>query len=193
MKKAGDLLAAFLDERMMETARGYSDLFSAWKSIAGDKIAAHSRIRNLERSVLLVEADHPGWVQILQTKQAELLTAVRRRFPDLSIAGISFRLSRNPPDAVSGVSAGAGADFGGSGSSAGSPSNPGKPGEPGKPGKPEKGPEYSAPPDSGGDSNVGQDQADHGLLDNNPYEKISDEGFKESLQRLEKIILKKGR
>jgi hypothetical protein len=165
MKKAGDLLSVFLDnldQGTLETARGYSELVSSWKAIAGDKIAAHSRIRDLERSVLLVEADHPGWIQILQTKQKDLRTAVRRRFPDLSIVGISFRLSRRPPDVEAGVSA--------AGRS---------------PDKPDKRPEYAAPPDSGGNNHASPDQS-HPDLD----EKINDEGFKASLKRLEQIISK---
>jgi hypothetical protein len=95
-KRAGDLLSSFFDEQVLKTARGYSALFSSWASIAGEKIAAHSRIRELERSVVQVEADHPGWVQILQTRQQGILETLQRRFPDLGIAGISFRLSKEP-------------------------------------------------------------------------------------------------
>jgi hypothetical protein len=98
MKKAGDLLASFLDERILKTARTYSELFTSWQNIAGEKIAAHSRIQDLEHSILLVEADHPGWIQILQTKEKYLLDSLRRRFPDQNITGISFRLNREPPD-----------------------------------------------------------------------------------------------
>jgi hypothetical protein len=97
MKRAGELLASFFDQQTFGAARDYSDLFSSWRSIAGDTLAAHSRIRELEHSVLLVEADHPGWVQILQTVEKNLLDALRRRFPDRHITGISFRLSREPP------------------------------------------------------------------------------------------------
>jgi hypothetical protein len=97
MKRAGELLASFFDRQTFGAVREYSALFSSWQSIAGDTLAAHSRIRELERSVLLVEADHPGWIQILQTKEKDLLDALRRRFPDQHITGISFRLSREPP------------------------------------------------------------------------------------------------
>jgi predicted nucleic acid-binding Zn ribbon protein len=97
VKKAGELLAAFFDRQTFNAAKEYSDLFSSWQSIAGETLAAHSRIRELEHSVLLVEADHPGWIQILQTKEKNLLDALRRRFPDRHITGISFRLSRDPP------------------------------------------------------------------------------------------------
>jgi hypothetical protein len=100
VKTAGELLAAFFDSNLKEKAQGYSDLFSCWSIITEKNgipaASAHSRIVELERAVLLIEADHPGWIQILQTKQAQLLKAVIRRFPDLEIRGISFRLSREP-------------------------------------------------------------------------------------------------
>jgi hypothetical protein len=100
VKKAGDILSVFFNKNMIEKAQGYSDLFSCWEMITEKNgipaAASHSRIVELERAVLLVEADHPGWIQILQTKQSYLLNAVIRRFPDLEIRGISFRLSRDP-------------------------------------------------------------------------------------------------
>ncbi|GHV62737.1 hypothetical protein AGMMS49587_10480 [Spirochaetia bacterium] len=100
MKRAGELLSAFFDEGLIKKAQGYSNLFSAWQKITAKcgipAAADHSRIRELERCVLLVEADHPGWVQLLQTKQHKLLSDAQRRFPDLTITGISFMLSREP-------------------------------------------------------------------------------------------------
>jgi predicted nucleic acid-binding Zn ribbon protein len=122
MRKAGDVITELFREQFgpefMASARASSDLFSSWPQViakvwprsfdaedpgAGpDDVpaaAVHSRIRELERGMLLVEADHPGWIQILQTKQAELLSAVQRGYPELDIRGIAFRLSRTPLDA----------------------------------------------------------------------------------------------
>jgi hypothetical protein len=96
MKKIGELLSTFFDEDTLKKAQGYSDLFSSWRDIAGENIAAHSRIVELEKSVLRIEADHPGWIQILQIRQKSLLNRVRRKFPTLNITGISFKLNRNP-------------------------------------------------------------------------------------------------
>ena len=100
MKTAGELLSAFFDEQMMNKAQGYSDLFSSWMSITeacgAAAAGAHSRILELERTILLVETDHPGWMQILQTKQRRLLAHIRKSFPALNIQGISFLYSRNP-------------------------------------------------------------------------------------------------
>jgi hypothetical protein len=98
MKKIGDILSAFFDEDTLKKAKGYGDLFSSWGFLTAKcgipQAAAHSRITGLEKSLLLVEADHPGWVQILQTKQKELLTEVQKRFPDFFTTGIVLRLGR---------------------------------------------------------------------------------------------------
>lgn len=98
MKRAGEYLAAILDANLYNKAKTYSGFFSSWGQITqGCGIAAagvHSRVRELERGILVVEADHPGWVQILQTKASQIIRAARRRFPELDIRGVSFTLSR---------------------------------------------------------------------------------------------------
>jgi hypothetical protein len=75
-------------------------LFSSWETIAIEEriVSAidHSHIAEFERNVLLIEADHPGWIQILQMKQQKLLDNFQRRFPNMRVNGISFRLSRSP-------------------------------------------------------------------------------------------------
>jgi hypothetical protein len=114
MRKAGDIISALFKEKFgpefAETAKSSAGLFSSWGRVVAEvwpsgsdvnsldipAAAVHSRILELERGVLLVEADHPGWVQILQTKQTELLSVVQRRYPKLDIRGVAFRLSREP-------------------------------------------------------------------------------------------------
>jgi hypothetical protein len=75
-------------------------MFSSWDAVTKEQriasAADHSRVVDLDHYVVLVEADHPGWIQILQTKQEGLLNSFRRRFPSLIINGISFRLSKPP-------------------------------------------------------------------------------------------------
>jgi hypothetical protein len=101
MKRAGELLSVFFDEKLLKKAKNYSDLFSSWVRIterAGIAAAAgYSRLKEFERGVILIEADHPGWVQILQTEEQRLLRNAQRLFPELNIRGISFMLSRNFP------------------------------------------------------------------------------------------------
>ena len=107
IKKAGDIMVEmFRDlygEDFLETARTSSDLFSSWEIILTEvypqedvsQAASNSRIRELERGVLIIEADHPGWIQILRTKQTELLLAVQKKYPQMDIKKISFKLSRS--------------------------------------------------------------------------------------------------
>jgi hypothetical protein len=112
MRKAGDIISLLFKQRFgedfVDNARYSAELFNSWEKTVcqvwpkGDDqknedipaAAVHSRIKELERGVLIVEADHPGWIQILQTKQAELLQAIQYRYPKQDIRGIAFRLSR---------------------------------------------------------------------------------------------------
>jgi hypothetical protein len=163
MKKAGDLLSAFFDEATLDKAKGYGSLFSSWASIAGENLAAHSRIVELERSVLLIEADHPGWIQILQTKQKNLLFAVRRRFPQITVTAISFRLSRKPP-----------------------PPNTAP-----EPAQAAPGPALAAHPvpDAPAESGTpGGNPAEAAAPGGDPYAAIHDEAFKQTLMRLERSV-----
>ena len=117
MKKAGDIISALFRERFgpefENTARATAGLFSSWVQTVKEvwpqsgqdddagfedvpAVAVHSRIKELERGILLIETDHPGWIQILQTKQGRLLSVVQRQYPELNIRGVAFRLSREP-------------------------------------------------------------------------------------------------
>ena len=104
VKKAGDILSLLFKEHFdpvsLEKGRISAELFSSWATAtreANISVAAdHSRVRELKHKVLVIEAEHPGWVQILQTKQSHLLKIVQQKYPELSIHGISFCLSREP-------------------------------------------------------------------------------------------------
>lgn len=100
MKRAGDLLNFFLDNNIYTKAVEYNDLFKSWRTIAGERLAAHSWIKDLDKTVLIIEADHPGWIQILQTKQAILLSRVQKQFPELTITALSFFLCKDRKDPV---------------------------------------------------------------------------------------------
>jgi hypothetical protein len=111
MRKAGDILSSLFNEKFdpvfLKRARTTAGLFTSWETIT-EKVSretqdkgfasssAHSRIAELERGILLIEVEHPGWRQILQTRQSQLLSTVQHRYPELNIRGIAFRLSRDP-------------------------------------------------------------------------------------------------
>jgi hypothetical protein len=98
MKRVGDLISAIFDEKFMEKSSGYSAFFSCWEDLMiknGIAAAAgHSWIKSAEKGLVWVEVDHPGWKQILQTKESKLLHDFRYRFPDMGISGISIVLCK---------------------------------------------------------------------------------------------------
>jgi hypothetical protein len=98
MKRVGDVLSVIFDKDLMEKARGYSAMFSCWKDLTEKNnipaAADHSRIQKLDKGLVWIEVDHPGWKQILQTKESKLLSDFRHRFPEMDISGIAIVLCR---------------------------------------------------------------------------------------------------
>jgi hypothetical protein len=99
VKRIGDVLSTMFDENFVKKAEGYSAFFSCWKDLTeknGIAAAAdHTWIKSLERGLVWIEVDHPGWKQILQTKESKLLSDFRYRFPEMDISGISIMLCRD--------------------------------------------------------------------------------------------------
>lgn len=56
------------------------------------KAADHSRVKHIKNKILYVEADHQGWIQILQSRQSKILKLVNLKFPELEINAIAFVL-----------------------------------------------------------------------------------------------------
>lgn len=94
IKDAASLLSGFFDEEKLRRGSRYAELFRLWDSLVGERLAAHSKIVDVDKGILIVEAEHPGWIQLLQLRQAELLGAVAARYPELGLRGVLFRLGR---------------------------------------------------------------------------------------------------
>jgi hypothetical protein len=93
IKDVGALLSAFFDEEKLRHGSRYAQFFESWRSVVGERLAAHSRVVDLDKGILIVEAEHPGWIQLLQLRQTKALEALSKRFPDLTFRGIAFRLA----------------------------------------------------------------------------------------------------
>jgi hypothetical protein len=102
IKDVSSLLRSFFDDETARKGGRYAEFFSSWKGIAGERLAAHSRVADIDKNNLIVEAEHPGWIQLLQLRQSEILAAVRQRFPELDLRGIVFRLARTGPGVTEG-------------------------------------------------------------------------------------------
>ena len=99
MKRAGDIFSALFSNAQMKEAGEYSALISCWKDLVEKNgiaaAASHSWIKTVDKGLVWIEVDHPGWKQILQTKKSKLLSDFHYRFPKMDISGISIMLCRS--------------------------------------------------------------------------------------------------
>jgi hypothetical protein len=65
------------------------------------RAADHSRIAYIKNDVLFIEADHQGWIQILQTMRKKIIEIINREYSSLSIRSIAFLLVNDVNSAVS--------------------------------------------------------------------------------------------
>jgi hypothetical protein len=93
IKDVSSLLSSFFDVDKQSRGEQVSSFFASWSSFVGPRIAAHSRVADIDKGLLVVEADHPGWIQLLQLRQSSILENVAHRYPELELRGIIFRLA----------------------------------------------------------------------------------------------------
>ena len=77
---------------------------NAWKKIitsiksttskedVGSKLFYHSSIIDLKNEILLIETDHPGFIQMFRIYEKYILNGLKKFVPSLSIKSLSFRL-----------------------------------------------------------------------------------------------------
>lgn len=96
MKKAGDLLHNYFDDIQMNEGKQYSELKTAWREIAGDKIGYYSSLNDVVDGVLIIDIDHPGIKQLILLKERDILRRINKRYPVLNISKIKFNFRNNP-------------------------------------------------------------------------------------------------
>ena len=104
IKTASEVLSAYFDEEQLKRGGRYAEFFASWKYLVGEQLAAHSHIADIKNAVLLVEAEHPGWIQLLQLRQSVILDGIAARFPEFGLRSIAFRLGPARPSTLSGNS-----------------------------------------------------------------------------------------
>ncbi len=120
MKKAAELLAQLLDKGP-PGALPFPALFGGWQELAGPSLAGHCRAYEVRHGCLLVECDHPGWMQLLLMQKKPILAKIRQRFPQLGMKDIKVRVG---PAGAAGGAAGTRKSVGETGPSAPAASGP---------------------------------------------------------------------
>ena len=94
-KRIDVLLGSFIDGFDIKRGSEYVNMHRGWRMLVGIDIAAHTRLVNLEHGTLIVEADHPAWMNELYLRRDKVLADVRRRFPELNIRVLQMILARD--------------------------------------------------------------------------------------------------
>lgn len=92
MKKADEILSTFFRMYNLEDGAEYVSFFESWQEIVGVDMASHSRVADIRNGAAIIELDHPGWMQMFQMKEKEILRRIQKRFPDLEIRSFSLQL-----------------------------------------------------------------------------------------------------
>jgi len=176
MKHAGDILEAFFRMNNISGGEEYVAFFRSWQNIVGVDLASHTRVADIKNNALVVEVDHPGWMQMLHMKKDRILRDIKKRFPQLGITTLHMKLvqelsTRVPSDSAAPASEKA-AGGAGSGTSRTTAPHPGSPTGGESPEDP-----AAAPP-----------QPPPSASDREALKKIEDESFREKLERLRKSI-----
>ena len=94
MKKAGDLLKSFFENINVREPKGGKTITSSWKEIAGQDLSEHTRIKDIRKDTIYIEADHPGWLQILELKKRSIIGNINNIFPEKDINDIRISLKK---------------------------------------------------------------------------------------------------
>jgi hypothetical protein len=96
VEKAGDILKNIFNNifEHSEHKEGeeYHTFFDNWEKTMGSKLSQHSKPVEVKDHFLLIEVDHPGWLQIIQINERSIVKKIRAMHPQLSINYIKIKL-----------------------------------------------------------------------------------------------------
>jgi hypothetical protein len=98
MKRARELVEQLFQNINHEDMKIYGRIFSSWTDIAGTDLAAHSRILEIDRGIVFVGVDHPGWMQMISMRKAHILSCIKKQYPSLDIRDLRFLLIDGVPE-----------------------------------------------------------------------------------------------
>lgn len=99
-----DMIQAAFSNIEKSTFEKSNKFSSAWEKILtsiksydsetnfGQNLFDHSNVVEIKNNILLIEADHPGWIQMFQIYKQYILNGLKMYVPELSIETLAFRL-----------------------------------------------------------------------------------------------------
>lgn len=93
VRTAGEIISRLFESIEQENFEQSNQFIKSWKAVVGERIASHSKVIDVNKGVLVVEVDHPGWSQQLLLTKKKILRELSGQFPELAIKTMSIRVS----------------------------------------------------------------------------------------------------
>lgn len=102
-RKANEVLTNIFDNLSQNLLKDSANITNGWKYVLssiksrnnkniGELLISHTRVVDLKNGILLVETDHPGYIQTLQMYNSYIIRGMNKKYPELEIKTLSFRL-----------------------------------------------------------------------------------------------------
>lgn len=85
-----DILNQFMDTLDYSEYNKEQKIENTWEKIAGIKISSHSKIKEIKNEVLVIEVEHPGWIQYILLEKKNIIGRINKRFPELNIRDLNI-------------------------------------------------------------------------------------------------------
>ena len=102
-RKVDEIISNIFENISTEKMNDNINMINSWKSVLmsinsrtnkniGNLLVSHTKVIDLKNKVLLIETDHPGYIQTLQMYNSYILKGLKQKVPELEIKALSFRL-----------------------------------------------------------------------------------------------------
>ncbi len=96
IKSTSEIIEKCFSNLLEGKMKHYSSMDQGWEKILknipgnGEKIAAHSEIKEIKNGLLYIETDHSGWIQLIQLHKKQILFLLKKEFASLEIKDFYF-------------------------------------------------------------------------------------------------------
>lgn len=104
-----NLVSKTLSEFSFSDSNKAYSILDGWKKVLlkiksnknpyeGQNLAEHSKVVDLKNGILIVEVEHPGWMELLQLHKKFILKGLNMNMTNLKIKNIAFKLKSKNDD-----------------------------------------------------------------------------------------------
>lgn len=94
IETASEILAKLpiFNQTQQALVRDLGHFYANWENIVGKRFYSHTRPADIKNGILIIEAEHSGWISLMQFQAGAIQKKIQAKFPELKIRGIAFRL-----------------------------------------------------------------------------------------------------